>query len=128
MHRAILVQESQKMDNAISSFVSDMSYGFSGNLGYPIPTNWNYDQFTEISGYGGRWDLDKVAHSGRVPACDVILSSTSPSPYPDKDPTSPDQDPLLKWAKTTEQECLSGMGGSFQSGEALSRLYRRVHP
>ena len=102
-----------KNGHAISSFVSDMSYGFSGNLGYPIPTNWNYDQFTEISGYGGRWDLDKVAHSGRVPACDVILSSTSPSPYPDKDPTSPDQDPLLKWAKTTEQECLSGMGGLF---------------
>ena len=54
MHRAILLQESQKNGHAISSFVSDMSYGFSGNLGYPITTNWNYDQFTEISGYGGR--------------------------------------------------------------------------
>lgn len=38
---------------SISSFVSDMSTGFSGNLGFPIPNNWNYDQFHEISGYGG---------------------------------------------------------------------------
>ncbi len=32
---------------AISSFVSDMSTAFSGNLGFHIPKNWNYDQFNE---------------------------------------------------------------------------------
>ncbi len=61
---------------AVSSFVSDMSTGFSGNLGFPIPTNWNYDQFHEISGYGGNWDLDKVAYSGRIPACDSVDNHT----------------------------------------------------
>lgn len=30
--------------NAISSFVSDMSSGFSGNMGFRLPDNWNYDQ------------------------------------------------------------------------------------
>lgn len=54
---------------AVSSFVSDMSTGYSGNLGFTIPENWNYDQFHEIKGYGGSWDLDKVAYSGKIPAC-----------------------------------------------------------
>lgn len=61
-----------KVGYSISSFVSDMSTGFSGNLGFPIPSNWNYDQFHEISGYGGNWDLDKVAYSGKIPACSKV--------------------------------------------------------
>lgn len=60
---------------SVSSFVADMSTGFSGNLGFRIPSNWNYDQIYEISGYGGKWDLDKVAYSGRISACDRIISS-----------------------------------------------------
>ena len=47
------------------AFVSDMSTGFSGNLGFPIPEGWVYDQFDEISNYKGQgWDLDRVAFSG----------------------------------------------------------------
>lgn len=53
---------------AVASFVSDMSTGFSGNLGFPIPDNWVFDQFHEISGYRGKWDLDRVAYSGRMSA------------------------------------------------------------
>lgn len=51
-----------------SSFVSDMSTGFSGNLGYKIPSNWAFDQFHEFSSYsagGTTIALDKVAYSGR---------------------------------------------------------------
>ena len=29
---------------AFTSFVSDMSTGYSGNLGYPMPYNWTFDQ------------------------------------------------------------------------------------
>lgn len=52
---------------ASSSFVSDMSTGFSGNLGYPIPKNWAFDQFYEytFTNSGGDFPLDKVAYSGR---------------------------------------------------------------
>lgn len=53
---------------AIASFVSDMSTGFSGNLGFPIPNGWVFDQFNEISGYHRKWDLDRVAYSGRIGA------------------------------------------------------------
>lgn len=36
---------------AIYSFVSDMSSGYSGNLGYSIPLNWSFEQFNEVSAY-----------------------------------------------------------------------------
>lgn len=71
---------------AVSSFVSDMSTGYSGNLGFPIPENWNYDQFHEIKGYGGSWDLDKVAYSGRVPACSSVETYISKNYTPPAEP------------------------------------------
>lgn len=59
-----------------SSFVADMSSGFSCNLGYPIPRNWAFDQFFELNeANGGKFpsspsfDLDKVAYSGRDKGC-----------------------------------------------------------
>ena len=52
---------------AISSFVSDMSTGFSGNLGFSIPDNWAFDQFATVSvGTGsGQIEIDKDGFSGR---------------------------------------------------------------
>ncbi|MCR6514926.1 MAG: glycoside hydrolase domain-containing protein [Clostridium sp.] len=50
-----------------SSFVCDMSSGFSGNLGFPLPKDWAFDQITTISvGEGnGRIEIDKDICSGR---------------------------------------------------------------
>ncbi len=52
---------------AVTSFVSDMSSGFSGNLGYPLPTNWAFDQIATITiGSGnGRIEIDNNIASGR---------------------------------------------------------------
>ncbi|MDT9698285.1 glycoside hydrolase domain-containing protein [Streptomyces sp. P17] len=52
---------------AATSFVSDMSSGFSGNLGYPLPTNWAFDQIVTITvGSGdGAIEIDKNIASGR---------------------------------------------------------------
>lgn len=60
------------------AFVSDMSYGFSGNLGYQIPKQWAFDQFFELRNMtdydnfetaqfesSPPFDLDKVAVSGK---------------------------------------------------------------
>lgn len=53
------------------SFVSDYSPLFNGNLGYPLPKNWAFDQFHELKGKemfkysGGKFNLDKVIASGR---------------------------------------------------------------
>ncbi|QUQ63078.1 glycoside hydrolase domain-containing protein [Kutzneria sp. CA-103260] len=43
------------------SFVSGMSYGFSGNLGFPMPDNWSFTQIKEFSftaASSGPFDLD----------------------------------------------------------------------
>jgi peptidoglycan hydrolase-like protein with peptidoglycan-binding domain len=50
-----------------ASFVSDLSSGFSGNFGYPLPPDWAYDQFvTKTIGAGaGAINLDIDVVSGR---------------------------------------------------------------
>ncbi|MGW2299392.1 glycoside hydrolase domain-containing protein [Streptomyces violaceorubidus] len=52
---------------ADASFVSDMSSGFSGNLGYPMPENWSFDQIvTKTIGSGdGQIEIDNNIASGR---------------------------------------------------------------
>ncbi|MFV0134406.1 glycoside hydrolase domain-containing protein [Streptomyces sp. HMX87] len=52
---------------AETSFVSDMSSGFSGNLGYPLPANWAFDQIvTKTLGTGaGAIEIDNNIASGR---------------------------------------------------------------
>lgn len=52
---------------AVRSFVSDMSTGFSGNLGFLIPDNWAFDQFATVTvGDGeGQIEIDKDGFSGR---------------------------------------------------------------
>lgn len=51
---------------ACSSFVGDMSTGFSGNLGYSMPKNWAFDQFhtTAIGSGEGYLEIDKDGFSG----------------------------------------------------------------
>lgn len=51
---------------AVSSFVGDMSTGFSCNLGYPIPKNWAFDQFVETNFKSSpSFPIDKDGYSGR---------------------------------------------------------------
>ena len=61
---------------AWSSFVSDMSVGYSGNLGFNIPKNWAFDQFANVTlGSGnGKIEIDKDAYSGRYEGIDFIPS------------------------------------------------------
>ncbi len=62
---------------AKASFVSDMSTGYSGNMGFKMPRNWNFDQFFEIKGIGTtKWDLDKTAYSGLYPAVTKLNNGT----------------------------------------------------
>lgn len=55
------------MGCACSSFVGDMSTGFSGNLGFSMPANWAFDQFktTSIGSGAGYLEIDKDGFSGR---------------------------------------------------------------
>lgn len=71
--RNACTQVSQK-GYSIASFVADMSSGFSGNMGFKIPGNWNFDQYYEIkiSESGWDFDLDKTTYSGRFPVVDHL--------------------------------------------------------
>ena len=51
---------------AVSSFVADMSSGYSCNVGQKMPSNWNYDQFKEISNFNNDMDIDKVTYNGSI--------------------------------------------------------------
>jgi len=66
---------------AISSFVSGMSTGFSGNLGFPLPQNWAFDQIKNLtlaSGTSGQVEIDNDIRSGR----DLGISSLTATPTP----------------------------------------------
>jgi peptidoglycan hydrolase-like protein with peptidoglycan-binding domain len=69
------------------SFVSGMSWGFSGNLGFPLPANWSLNQIKEIGGItvggeGGTIDLDNDVWR---PDSDRGVSSLAAAPSPAAD-------------------------------------------
>lgn len=63
---------------AVSSFVSGMSTGFSGNLGFSLPSNWAFDQIrtlTLAASTPGEIEIDNNIKSNRDPG---ISSLTAP--------------------------------------------------
>ncbi|MES9703112.1 glycoside hydrolase domain-containing protein [Bacillus toyonensis] len=64
--RNVCIQVSEK-GYARTSFVSGMSTGFSGNLGFPLPKNWAFDQISTIKvGSGnGLIEIDNNIKSDR---------------------------------------------------------------
>jgi peptidoglycan hydrolase-like protein with peptidoglycan-binding domain len=60
---------------ATRSFVSGMSTGYSGNLGFPLPDNWAFDQIantTLATGTAGQVEIDNDIASGRDPGVDSV--------------------------------------------------------
>ena len=59
---------------AVYSFVGDMSTGFSGNLGFAMPTNWAFDQILEytVGSGAGSLGIDKNIVSGRDQGIDHV--------------------------------------------------------
>ncbi|MET9513845.1 glycoside hydrolase domain-containing protein [Streptomyces sp. NPDC002994] len=55
--------------HARHSFVSGMSWGFSGNLGFPMPENWSFAQIKEykFDASGDKFDLDRDVMRGTDP-------------------------------------------------------------
>ncbi len=63
-----------------SSFVSDMSSGYSCNIGYPLPKNWSFDQIlnTEISNDYWSLEIDNdLICSARDTSLDLSVGSAS---------------------------------------------------
>lgn len=66
---------------AYSSFISGLSTGFSGNLGYPLPPNWAFNQIQTLTiGSGsGAVQIDKNVTSGRDVGIDAVNQPASPN-------------------------------------------------
>lgn len=79
---------------SVSSFVCDMSTGFSGNLGYPLPPDWAFDQIKEYSiGSGdGAIAIDNNICSNRYRGVDRLDAAVLP-PDEDDDPNKPNETP-----------------------------------
>jgi peptidoglycan hydrolase-like protein with peptidoglycan-binding domain len=59
------------------SLVSGMSWGFSGNLGFPLPANWSFNQIREYEIQTG-WGLDHdVWRQGADPGVSALVSAPS---------------------------------------------------
>ncbi|WP_245614487.1 glycoside hydrolase domain-containing protein [Actinokineospora inagensis] len=63
---------------ATTSFVSDMSTGFSGNLGFTMPRNWAFDQIATTT-VGGVVEIDNDISSGRDTGVSRVVARTSPN-------------------------------------------------
>ena len=63
------------------SFVSGMSWGFSGNLGFPIPANWSFNQIKEFQVTNGAdtFDLDRDVVSGADPGQSSVGRTSGPA-------------------------------------------------
>jgi peptidoglycan hydrolase-like protein with peptidoglycan-binding domain len=73
--------EITRRSNARWSFVSDMSYGFSGNMGYPLPDNWSFNQIqtTTIGSGAGAVQIDRdVARPGADPGAASVGNAGTP--------------------------------------------------
>lgn len=63
------------------SFVSGMSYGFSGNMGFPLPENWSFNQIQTLTvGVGDRAiEIDKnIWRPGTDPGTASVNDAASP--------------------------------------------------
>ncbi|GAA1385101.1 DUF1906 domain-containing protein [Kitasatospora putterlickiae] len=114
---------------SFGSFVSDMSTGFSGNLGFPMPEDWMFDQISTITvGSGaGQIEIDNNIASGRDRGQDAV------------DPVSTvynldvhwDQDYTLALAEDIKQ-CLKTYGieesdttGIYSTSEAIAKVLEK---
>ncbi|MFK8908031.1 glycoside hydrolase domain-containing protein [Streptomyces sp. YS-3] len=71
-----------KDTDARYSFVSGMSWGFSGNLGFPLPPNWAFNQIKEFRFGSGAdsFDLDNDAHrSGSDTGQNTVHATADPA-------------------------------------------------
>lgn len=70
-----------KQTGARYSFVSGMSWGFAGNLGFPMPANWAYNQIKEFKVTDGSdaFDLDRDVVSDADPGQSSVNKAAVPA-------------------------------------------------
>ncbi|MCP2167431.1 putative peptidoglycan binding domain-containing protein [Goodfellowiella coeruleoviolacea] len=116
---SIIIDEKELAEAA---FVAVMSTGFSGNMGFPMPAQWHYNQIIEIQtqlpGSDRTIPIDKDVVS--VKARPVDLSSVvSPPIERDNSPSATGFDAFFEWLVRAEVACERGL---VQSSTLLTNL------
>lgn len=104
---------------ASAAFVTGMSTGYSGNMGFRTPDEWHYNQITELSVdlAGTPIGIDKNVVASRAAAVD--LAKILPPPIErDGSTTGTGYDALFEWVSRAEIEC----------EKALTEAHTFLHP
>lgn len=106
---------------AMSSFVADMSSGYSGNMSYQMPKNWAFDQFANIKiGSGAsRMEIDKDGFSGRDEGVSYLGVSAPNLRVSNRTSTGK---PYLEWSEVPGAERYEVYRREGKSGE-FKRLF-----
>lgn len=93
-----------------ASFVSDMSTGYSGNLGFPMPANWAYDQIVEIpvGTAPNNTKIDRDAASVRATSLTRSDVVRTPRRYVGSNPVGFDEECYWRWSALTYRIEASG--------------------
>jgi peptidoglycan hydrolase-like protein with peptidoglycan-binding domain len=106
---------------AYRSFVSGMSTGYSGNLGYKLPDNWAFDQIqnTTIGSGTGGLEIDRDVVSG----LDFGVSSVTRP----RDPNDAFLAYLL-WIEARASDYLGKFSSSYSKAELAAQWLRLLDP
>ncbi|MEV6287183.1 glycoside hydrolase domain-containing protein [Kribbella sp. NPDC051770] len=93
-------------DLAEAAFVAGMSTGFSGNMGFPMPPGWHYNQIVEIASgaYPGAPAIDKDVVSSHATPVD-LNQVTSPPVERDGSVSGTGFDAFFEWLVRAEVAC-----------------------
>lgn len=121
------------------SFVSGMSTGFSGNLGYPMPKNWAFNQIKEyqLSSSDANSRIDKLIVSGRDAGQSSVSESTAREGYFDSSETVALARELTSWfevnmttaqkAASTNPSITANVDYMLKFDKQITRLSRSFH-
>jgi peptidoglycan hydrolase-like protein with peptidoglycan-binding domain len=100
-------------DLADAAFVAGMSTGFSGNMGFPMPAGWHYNQIVEIptGGYPGAPAIDKDVVSSHATPVD-LNEVTTPPVERDGSTSGTGFDAFFEWLVRAEVACERGLVNS----------------
>lgn len=101
------------------SFVAGMSTGYSGNLGYPLPTNWAFDQIFEYTP-STNLPLDKNIASGRDSGFSSVTTVATPQ--------NADLLEYLLWLEVKAQQYIDDNDHSLLSAAILVCQMMRKNP
>ncbi|WP_329002422.1 DUF1906 domain-containing protein [Kribbella sp. NBC_00709] len=88
---------------AEAAFVAGMSTGFSGNMGFPMPAGWHYNQIVELTAgsYPGAPGIDKDVVSSQATPVD-LGQVTSPPMERDGSSSATGFDSFFEWVVRAE--------------------------